>query len=363
MSEAPRSAVSLAGRLDDIELPELLQFLATNRKSGRLTLSRRDGHGVVLVRAGRILYAASNSVRETLGNLLVQRGLVDEASLLDAIEQQHWAREPKRLGEILVERGRLAEDALEDVIKDQMRTVLQELFSWSTGFFKFESLALPDRGEVEVDAREFLVLKGINTDEVLLEAVRRLDESGIALPSAATPEPAAPGMPAAPAPLEALGAPALRGEVTLRLMHVGARAVARGVLLAVRGDDAHGVGHFGMTPAGTGRGGKIQVSLAEATVLLAALNRKEPQVGAAEPGPANERFLAQLGGGAPIESVVVPMVVGGRVAMLFYGDNLPEAKAIGPIDELVRAVLEASLAMEKEALDERLRDYDRRYKP
>jgi len=360
MSEAQRSAVSLAGRLDDIELPELLQFLATNRKSGRLTLSRRDGHGVILVRAGRILYAASNSLRETLGNLLVQRGLVDESALLDAIEQQHWAREPRRLGEILIERGKLTEGALEDVIKDQTRAVLQELFSWSSGFFKFESLALPDRGQIEVDAREFLVLKGINTDEVLLEAVRRLDESGIALPSAVAAEPA---VTPAEAPPETLGAPALRGEVTLRLMHVGARVVRRGLLLALRGDEAHGVGHFGMTPAGAGRGGKIQVPLAEASLLSAALHRKEPQVGAPESGPVSERFLAQLGDGVPAEAVVVPMVVGGRVAMLFYGDNLPAAAPIGPIDELVRAILEASLAMEKEALDQRLRDYDRRYKP
>ena len=71
MTETRRSAMSLVGRLEDIELPELIQFLANNRKTGRLTLSRRDGHGVVLMRLGRILYAASNSVRETLGSLLV----------------------------------------------------------------------------------------------------------------------------------------------------------------------------------------------------------------------------------------------------------------------------------------------------
>ena len=48
MTEPRRYPTSLAGRLEDIELPELIQFLAGNRKTGRLTLTRRDGHGVLL---------------------------------------------------------------------------------------------------------------------------------------------------------------------------------------------------------------------------------------------------------------------------------------------------------------------------
>jgi hypothetical protein len=47
----------------------VIQFLAGNRKTGRLTLTRRDGHGVLLIRAGRNPLRATNSVRETLGNL------------------------------------------------------------------------------------------------------------------------------------------------------------------------------------------------------------------------------------------------------------------------------------------------------
>jgi hypothetical protein len=55
------------------------------------------------------------------------------------------------------------------------------------------------------------------------------------------------------------------------------------------------------------------------------------------------------------------MVVAGSVAMLFYGDNGADGRAIGAIDGLTRLILEASLAMEKTALEERLRDFDLRY--
>jgi hypothetical protein len=57
--------VSLAGRLEEIELAELLHFLSLNNRTGKVILSRRDAHGLVVVRRGRIVYAASSSIRET----------------------------------------------------------------------------------------------------------------------------------------------------------------------------------------------------------------------------------------------------------------------------------------------------------
>lgn len=355
--------MSLVGRLEDIELPELIQFLANNRKTGRLTLSRRDGHGVVLMRLGRILYAASNSVRETLGNLLVCRGLVTETTLMEALEHQHWGREGKRLGEILLEMGKLDEAALEDVMKDQTRAVIQELFGWTAGFFKFESLDIPDRGDVEVDARDFLLMKGVNTDEVLLEAARRLDESrevlGVDPPSllpGATEEPR-------PAPAENLGladirAPALRGETTLSLMRSAAQVVSRGLLLAVRADEAQGVGQFGIPADGAER---VRLRLDTPSVLADAVQRKEPYLGPLDGATGNEILVERLGGARPTTVLVVPMVVAGSVAMLFYGDNAADGRPIGTTEELIRLILEASLAMEKTALEERMRDFVLRY--
>jgi hypothetical protein len=55
------------------------------------------------------------------------------------------------------------------------------------------------------------------------------------------------------------------------------------------------------------------------------------------------------------------MVVAGSVAMLFYGDNAADGRPIGASEELVRIILEASLAMEKAALDERMRDFELRF--
>jgi Domain of unknown function (DUF4388) len=359
--------MSLVGRLEDIELPELIQFLASNRKTGRLTLSRRDGHGVILLRLGRILYAASNSVRETLGHLLVARGLISESTLMEALEHQHWGQEGKRLGEILIEMGKLEEAALEDVMKDQTRAVIQELFGWTAGFFKFESLDIPDRGDVEVDARDFLLMKGVNTDEVLLEAARRLDESR-EVEAAAAPVFAEGTEEPHPAPSERLGfadlrAPALRGETTLNLMRHAAQVVSRGLLLAVRGDELLGVGQFGIPVDGAGEGSarKIRLPLGIPSVLSDTVQRKEAYLGPLDGAIGNAMLVERLGGAKPTAVLVVPMVVAGSVALVFYGDNGADGRPIGPTEDLTRSILEASLAMEKAALDERLHDFELRY--
>src|SRR5688572_14394689 len=143
-------------------------MIAANRKTGRLILTRRDGHGVIAFRNGMIIYAASNSVRETLGNIHLHERLISESTLLAALERQSRSPEEKRLGPVLVEMGALDEPAIERVVRAQTQRVIQEFLRWNTGFAKFEVLQIPDRGEVEVDARDFLMQAGFNADELLL---------------------------------------------------------------------------------------------------------------------------------------------------------------------------------------------------
>jgi hypothetical protein len=47
------------------------------------------------------------------------------------------------------------------------------------------------------------------------------------------------------------------------------------------------------------------------------------------------------------------MIVGGAVAVLFYGDNLPDLRPIGPVDALEFMIAEAAVAMERGVLEAR----------
>lgn len=343
--------MSLAGRLEEIELVELLHFLALNNRTGRLTLSRRDAHGLIVVRLGRVVYAASSSIRETFGNILVCRGVVSPEALAAALERQHSSTEGRKLGEVLVETGAISHGQLEEALRQQTGLVVQELCRWRSGYFRFEVAPVASAGDIGVEAEELVLAAGVATDQILLEAMTRMDEEAPA--SASPPTPLA----IAAAPL----APALRGEVTLGLLRRASAVVSRGLLLLLRGDEAHGAGQVGLegpSPAGT-LARSVCLPLGEPSIVSEAVERRESWRGAVPPTPANERLLALLGTERPAEALVVPMVLRDGVGLVFYGDDAPAGRPLGPVEDLEWALLEAGLAMERDLLEERLRAFER----
>ena len=358
--------MSFAGRLEDNELPELLHYLSLNKKTGKLSLTRRDAQGLIVVRLGRIVYAASSSVRETFGNILVCHGLISEGVLGEALAKQHSEPEPRRLGWILIEMEKLAEKDITEVLRQQIGLVVLELCRWKAGYFKFEAVPIAANGEIGVDVEDFVVAGGVNTEEVLVQALTKLDEDVSAAPgetenavTAGGPQPVA-----EPAQVQEIAmenrSPALRGEITLNLMRSASRLVSRGLLLVVRGDEVQGTVNFGLTEDDRETPVRsIRVPLGEPSVFSDVIDRRETFRGPLRDVPENRRFVQMMGGASPREVVVVPMLVRESVELIFYGDNLPGGKPIGPTEELEMAMTEASLAMEREALEQRIRDFDR----
>jgi hypothetical protein len=343
--------VSLSGRLEEIELAELLHFLALNNRTGKLTLSRRTAHGLIVVRRGRVVYAASSSIRETFGSMLVCRGLVTPEALADALERQHASAEGRRLGAFLVETGAVSEAQLQEALRQQAGLVIQELCRWRSGYFRFDVAPVASAGDIGVDAEELVVAGGVATDQILLEAMARMDETGS---SASVPSTA---LAIASAPL----APSLRGEVTLELLRRASAVVSRGLLLLLRGDEAQGAGQLGLEgpPEPDDLARSVRLPLAEPSVLSEAVERRESWRGAVPKTPANERLLALLGSGRPREALVVPMVLRDGVGLVFYGDDVPSGRPLGPSEDLEWALLEAGLAMERDLLEARLADFER----
>lgn len=371
--------MSLCGTLQDLPIPDLLQMIAANRKTGRLVLTRRDGHGVIAFRNGKIIYAASNSVRETLGNILLHERLITESTLLEALERQSRAVVEKRLGPVLVEMGALDEATMQRVVRSQTQRVVSEFMRWKSGFAKFELLQIPDHGEVEVDARDFLLEAGLNADELLLgilgQGDPRIDTSELdmsqvlrrALPGSADDAPASPEPPPDPKPpsfatlktiMSEIRSPAFTGEVSLGILRYAARSFTRGVLFARGYDGFLGMGQFGLGSKVAVR--DIRIPLDEPSIFLEVIERKEPYR-----GPLNDRYWnihlgRQLGGPLPREVVAIPMVVDSRVVLIFYGDNVPDNAPIGPTDDLELLMIEGGLVIEKAFLEARLRSLEDR---
>ena len=349
--------MSFVGTLEEIGFPDLLQALGSGGKSGRLTLSGRQGYGVVLLRDGRIVYAASNSARETLGKLLVGRHLIGEAALQEALEIQHRFKEKRRLGQILLAQGSLREEDLAEVLRQQVEAVLSELLGWKEGFFKFEPLDVPAHtaGEPEVDITDFLLHEGAAADALMLEAARLLDEAS--RPARRT-SPAAHQLATLKAILAGLRAPAVTNEVSQQLLALARGVFGRAVLFAVRADGFRGLGQTGLATTHDGNPDDAVRFLLlpwEKSVLTQVAERQETFRGRLERNAGNQALLAALGGAEPGEAVALPLLVGGSTALLLYGDDLPHRRSIGDLDGLELLALQVGLALEKNLLELKLR--------
>jgi hypothetical protein len=344
--------MSLAGRLEDVELPELLHFLALNNRSGRVILTRRNGNGLLVVRLGRIVYAASSSLRETFGSLLVRRGLVSAQALAEALERQHRSADGCKLGTVLVEAGLISEVQRQDVLREQLGLVVHELCRWRSGYFRFESSPVAGSGEIGVDAEDLVVSEGLATDQILLEALTRMGDEGETEAGEASG-----ALALAAAPL----APVLHGEVSADLLRRAQAVVPRGLLLVVRGDRAEEAGAVGLAegPGPDKPQRRVRLPLTEPSVVSAAVERKEVWRGAVPDAPANRPLLVRLGEPRPKAALVVPLLLSEAVGLLFYGDDAGQGLPFGPTEDLEWALLEAALAMERDLLERRLSDFER----
>lgn len=358
--------MSLAGTLEELPFPDLLDMISLAEKTGRLTLTATDAEGMIVFRRGRIIYASSNSAREAFGNILVCMRLVDEATLRKALVRQHHSREERRLGRILVEMGALKPEDIEGVVQHQVERVLAELFAWRDGFFKFEPMEISDHGEVEVDGREFLAERGLNTHKLALDFARRLDEKKESEPRAAAPPATAPR----PVPRTRAGAeataggsepvtlrqliahqkePSLTAEVTLELLRHARKVMARGVLMLVEQHRVRGVGQFGI-PDGDGSGDErvrgLWVGLDKPSLLAEVVHSARSYRGPLPHQPVHDGFVARLGGGWPGEVAILPIAVRGITIAVLYGDNEPLGKPIPKLAPLAELLVDLGSAME-----------------
>ncbi len=360
---------TVTGRLEDFPLAALLHTLSLQTITGKLTLKSAAGDGLVVVRNGSIIYAASNSARETLGNILVCRGLLDENTLLRALEMQHELADEKRLGAILVDLGAISQATLEEVLRQQTGGVVSELLRWEEGFFRFEPLEIVEGGEVRVDVSDLVMESGLDV-KALTEPILQALGGGEPNPKAGErkgrggrsatekPEPGG-GVASLKSVLAELRSPAFTGEFTLWILRYAAGIVRRCVFFSYsREGGIRGMAQIGLEDEASGSGegvGLIQIPADEPSIFSGVVESRESYKGEMPRGTWNEYLAIQLGGMHPPEVVVAPMVVNGSVVGLLYGDNLPSSDPIGPTDGIEVLLMEAGLAMEKTTLEIRLK--------
>jgi hypothetical protein len=352
--------MALTGQLVSVTVGDVLHLLASNSKSGSLRLTQPRGEGLIVLRRGKIIYAASDSMRETLGSMLLSRNLIDEEQLACALKSQVRSEKELRLGPILVSSGVVSQSAIEEVVGEQTQKVLAEFLNWKTGFFRFDSFEVPNCGEVEVAAPDFLIDRGLRADTLLLDLAQQLDDDGSKEAPEEAQEITQPPSPA-PTPFASLKtimnefrSPSCTAEIASQILGFTQSLVTRGALFSTGPLGFAVVSHFGFDVEAGSTIQSTRVPLAEPSVLREAIARKSIYVGRMKPNTVNRDLVRSFGSSWPDEVLVAPLIVSGRVMMIVYGDNHPGGGPIGATEGFDMVLLHAGLAIERTLIEKRL---------
>jgi len=158
--------MSLTGNLKTVSFSDLLQLLASGKKTGILQVSTMARQKEIAFRNGNIIYASSiNSNEDLLGNLLLKRGRISKADLEKAIAQHKQTG--RQLGTTLVDMNLFEKEEVIECLKMQIEEIVYNLFSWQEGDFKFLENATPKKIPLSIE---------LNTMNVIMEGTRRIDE-------------------------------------------------------------------------------------------------------------------------------------------------------------------------------------------
>jgi len=170
--------MSLVGNLEELGLGEILQLINLSRKTGVLSLHSRGREGSIVFKQGLVVKALSSTFRMSLGEVLIQKGVINQEILREALALQQERGFCEYLGVLLSKRFDVAHETIEVVAREQIEHIVLSLFAWVEGTFDFEAQEgfEPIDGGI-VDPLQFMLSKGLNPQFLAMEGSRVVTES------------------------------------------------------------------------------------------------------------------------------------------------------------------------------------------
>lgn len=161
----PNQPVIFSGDLSRIELPDVLSFVSMTRLGGELIVRNKTLNRTLYWKNGEIIFARSSSVEHELGQFLLRNGKITQ----EQYDESQRRMEPgSRHGKVLVQLGYLSPKDLWWGVKAHVLEIIFSLFGWKEGNFALR--------ESVTELDEKITLQ-INTSMLIMEGIRRLDES------------------------------------------------------------------------------------------------------------------------------------------------------------------------------------------
>ena len=161
--------MAIEGTLETFQLPEILQMISAQRKTGILTVQGESDIVAISFKDGHVVAAdaLNQTVEEGLGQILASQGLVSPRDF-SSVSAEHDGG-GKRLLDLLLERGLVERGQLLEALRLQTYRLLLQLLRWDQGEFKFYS------GEEVAYEEGFYA---ISVEELLIRSLSDLGEDG-----------------------------------------------------------------------------------------------------------------------------------------------------------------------------------------
>ncbi len=159
-----RRADYLKGSLQDFKLPDILNSLQRNTKTGILIVESGSVVKKIFIKDGDVKFAASNNENDRLGELLIREGKITRKEHKEADALLKTTGE--RLGKILVDLRYLKPKEIFQAVQRQIEEIILSLFSLEDGEFEFQEGPLP--------AKELITLR-ISTANLIYSGIKRIN--------------------------------------------------------------------------------------------------------------------------------------------------------------------------------------------
>jgi len=148
-----------------MSVSDLLQFLASGRKTGTLKLGRGGIVKHIYLERGLIVGSTSNDPKEYIGQVLLHYGKIEEAQLQTAMEIQRESG--GKLGTILASRGFVTQEDVIEVLRTRTLEIIYDLFIWEEAHFEFFDKEPPPEDLIRIQ---------VEVTSVVMDGIYRIDE-------------------------------------------------------------------------------------------------------------------------------------------------------------------------------------------
>ncbi|MCD6378819.1 DUF4388 domain-containing protein [bacterium] len=161
--------MDFGGDLAVLDSSIVFQMVNIAKLTGKLKLITVNNVASLYFDKGELIYATIDTGKKMVGEILIEKNLINENQLTSALNESRHNGVKKRIGDILIEKGDIDYEVLVSVIQEQIKMVVYTVLDWTEGQFAYFNGSRTENEDILLD---------VKLDHLLLEGLKRLDEAG-----------------------------------------------------------------------------------------------------------------------------------------------------------------------------------------